>query len=993
MVAPFRAAGFSLRDVTSIVSVNEIPCIARAKARGSEPKTTTGSVPAGRDSTRGYIPRPLRGFKLPSFKLWRRNLSSRLFFVTLTLHFTGGSSRAADESKSGAASLPPAEEVRLNASLFRDALKKRGLTDILELYLREFPPGGNTEAVVALRDVKLAEFQDPRRPRAERYAAIAEGNDLLEEAIRANPADPRRFEWYFTLAHSLVYHEAEKYFTPIVYHGGTQSQRRRLATLTARALIALRELDAQLSVEFARLEQLNPAEYERLERTGYIESIDRLPARSDYLRLWTLYYDSLARETSDALRVRQLNEIRTHFAEHPALMSTAHDVSHVQLQTLLLAGMTCRLLNDLTLARDHLDRALGLAERLAEPERQRVQWAITLAHVERIRTHRDAHHFDEARAALERFRASIPPEAPDAFGRQLVAAWVERSVWVAAAEQSRIDEEKDEAARYRAKAWRALFDLAAQNPDKRDELYAALYAAMEPDAAVSKLDPLDTAALLAGLLTDAAPTRADQSTTDSANLLQRAVTIGAQFLAAAGFDERPMAPEIMFNVAVAEYRLGRSAAAADRFLRVAREHGDSSLAESALTYAVELAASGVRRPEGVTAEDRQRYTDALELLLARFSHTKKGKYWRFFYARLRAEQGAHVAAAEQFALVDAGHEFALEAKLNRLQSLALHLLSMPISTTEEQVAARQWAEKILSLHQLLTGELVKRMETETDVDAVISLRALRTRARIVAAEVQVHPADARSVEALALLTDMESELPQPSPLRAAVWRTRLIAYQRTGKLSEAAEALPRYVQADPQGAPSTLQKLFTDIMGEAESAADSGNADLAATQAEVAVLLAEQLQALHQSGTGESAMLDARQLDVQLAEALILHRDPARARDTVRGLVDPSAIVSAPKDEWDARARFALAEAYVGLLDHESALKIFNVLATRLPAQHPLRWRALVRDLQCRTALGQAPADILKVIAQQRYLFPDLGGPNRVREFEQLETTNHRREP
>lgn len=889
--------------------------------------------------------------------------------------------------------LPPAEEVRLNASQFRDALKKRGLTDILELYLREFPPGGNTEAVVALRDVKLAEFQDPRRPRADRYAAIAEGNDLLEEAIHANPTDPRRFEWYFTLAHSLVYHEAEPYFTPIVYHGGTQAQRRRLASFTTRALQALDTLQKELTIEFERLEQLSPAEYERLDRNGYIETVDRLPARADYLRLWTLYYDSLTRNCDDTVRIRNLNEIRGHFVNHSVLLSAAHEVSRIQLQALLLAGATYRLLNDLPSARDHLERALSLAERLDDTERQRVQWAITFAHVERIRTSRDAHDFEGAPAALARFRASIPADAPDSFGRLLVAALVERSVWLTAAQHAEQAKKAADATRFRDKSWQSLAELAGSHPDRRDELYAALYAATEPDANPQALDPLDTAALLAGLLSDAGRQRLDQSNMapDATMLLERAVSVGESFLSRARGSEQALSPEIMFNVGVAEYRLGRSAAAADRFFRLARDRGDSPLAESALTYAVELSAWALRQPGGDSNENQVRYADAMQLLLARHSQSEAGKYWRFFYARHLAEQGAHAAAAEQFAMVATDHEFALEAQLNRLQSLSRNLQSMPHIEAEDQIATRKAAATILEQYETFANDLKRHIEIETDDAAKGKLRNLRTRAQIVAAEVQVHPASGKAATALEQLADIESELADQPALLAAVWRTRLVAYQQTGALAEAAEALPRYVEADPKGAPSTLQHLYSAMMSEAESARETGQPDVAADKAQVAVLLAEQLGKFDRPGAATGLMSDERQHDLQLAEALILTRAYARARDVARPLIDPDSAGQTPRDEWDTRARFALGEAYFGLSDHESALKIFNVLATRLPAQHPLRWRALVRDLQCRTALGQAPADILKVIAQQRYLFPELGGPNRTRDFEQLERQNRAR--
>ena len=69
--------------------------------------------------------------------------------------------------------------------MFRAGLKKRGLTELLELHLKDFPPTSKTEAMLMMREVKLAEFADPSQSRRQREAAIAEANGILEELIQA----------------------------------------------------------------------------------------------------------------------------------------------------------------------------------------------------------------------------------------------------------------------------------------------------------------------------------------------------------------------------------------------------------------------------------------------------------------------------------------------------------------------------------------------------------------------------------------------------------------------------------------------------------------------------------------------------------------------------------------------------------------------------------------------------------------------------------------
>ena len=62
----------------------------------------------------------------------------------------------------------PAEESRLSTPAFRNGLKKRGLTDVLELHLKDFPPASETARLSSRRDILLAKFADHSRPKAER---------------------------------------------------------------------------------------------------------------------------------------------------------------------------------------------------------------------------------------------------------------------------------------------------------------------------------------------------------------------------------------------------------------------------------------------------------------------------------------------------------------------------------------------------------------------------------------------------------------------------------------------------------------------------------------------------------------------------------------------------------------------------------------------------------------------------------------------------------
>ena len=98
-----------------------------------------------------------------------------------------------------------------------------------------------------------------------------------------------------------------------------------------------------------------------------------------------------------------------------------------------------------------------------------------------------------------------------------------------------------------------------------------------------------------------------------------------------------------------------------------------------------------------------------------------------------------------------------------------------------------------------------------------------------------------------------------------------------------------------------------------------------------------------------------------------------------------------PTDPTTLRALLGYAESLFHLGEWSAALPRFNKLAIALPPADPIRWKSLLRDLQCRTALQHPPRDLINVIEQQRFLYPDLGGPALAPEFEKLQRENQRR--
>ncbi len=880
---------------------------------------------------------------------------------------------------------PPAEETRLNAVQFREALKKRGLSEILELHLKDFPPTNAATTLLLLRDVKLAEFADASWPVEQRQSAIREANRILQQLVEDNPEDTRRFHWQYTLGQSLLYEEAEPFSTNIFYFGGNDDDRARLTTAASLAREGLRSLAHRLQDELTRIERLPMQEFENLEQRGYVDELDRLALSTDYLLLWALFYDALPRREDDPTRIRGLNEIIETLAIKSSLLETPHERSRVQVPALLLSGMTHRRLNDHASAREHLNRVIDVAQRLTDVvEKERVQWAVTLATVEMIHNDRDDGRFKEALAHVARFRKEAESGGEEQFGLRLVGALLEKSIREAQANAAEKAVRSVESAELRAQAWKTLAQLAAEAPDRRDAIYAALYRLIPKDADVERLDPFEQCAYIAGLIAEA-----DPSSEASRALLDRAVAAGEKVLSRPSGGARSMAPELLYRVAVAEYRRGNRMAAASGFVEAARHKPPFDRALNSATLGVQLSAElyhdAARQPSD---EISALYREALEVLLGQHADTDAGRYWRFYYAQLLDELGKFDAAAEQFSLVNAAHEHYVASGFLRIRALAAALHRAAASSSDAPSLVIR-ADDILSAYREFRARAGSRMSDGTDASTETSARSLLAEARVITAETAILPQIDRSQQALELLLDFEKDYAQESKLLGRVWRVRLLAYEAMGQLEEASRAIPAYVASAPDTAGAVLRELYAAMTADVEKLRAEGNEAAAQRKSEVALLMAEQLDVWARSNEGAGGV-DRREVRVQSAEANLR----AGRYEQARALFDECAALQAPQTpptETDLRIAFGQAEARFQLGQFADALTKFNRLATSLAPTHFIRWKSLLRDLECRSKLGEPAAGIIKVIEQQRFLHPDLGGRALAAEFERLLRESERR--
>ncbi len=879
----------------------------------------------------------------------------------------------------------PAEERRFDGPTFRAGLTRRGLNEILALHLAEYPPADRTESLMTMRALRLAESADSGRSVAERRAALAEANRILEHAIAQGGNDRRAFAWRYDLARSTLYEQAEPYLTSVLYFGGTSDDRAQLATLAAIAVTLLTDLAEDLQRENQRVDRLPVPQFDRLDASGYIEELDRLQPQVDYVLLWALWYDSLPRSPSDPVRAARLNTILQHLDKMPYLVSRPHATSGVQIQSLLISGAAHSRLGHFETARDHLTRATEIGARLDDAaERNRVRWAVNLAWLERIRNASRAGAFDSALQSLGKFRQVFMRDQPGDFALRVASAILERSIYRRSAEFADRTGHRVDARQRRVKAWQALDTLARRRPDQRDQLYAILYDMFDPNVDPDSLDPLEQCALVAGLLHEA---NQDRDRLD--RLLERAVSVGERFLKKASADQRTLVPQMLFNTAVAHYRRGDAVPSIHQFLELVRDHGADALATQAATYAVEVASELMRDPAHRDHPETARlYRSALHELITRYADSDAAKYWRFYYAQLLDELKEYGPAATQYALVRASHEHYLLSVFSRMRCAALLLLDQANELARSRPTELQRdSAAFFLLHTDFERLARKRGDQRSGPD----IGQMLARSRILAAEVSVLPGVERFVRALESLEQFETEFSDRRDLLGRVWRVRMVAFEKLGRLDDAAQAIPTYIAADAAGAGPTLRSLYFAFTNDADAARQAGDQETANKKTDMALLISEQTYIWATRAESSTSAEELKTLATRRAQSHLNAGNLKRARALFQLLLPKGDAATDPPATTDWPVLMGYAEALYGLDEFERALPVFNRLAINVPTAEPLRWKALLRDLQCRSKLKHDPAGIIKVIEQQAYLYPELGGSATATPLRRLQRKNERR--
>ncbi len=870
-----------------------------------------------------------------------------------------------------------AESDRFSNEEFHAGLLNYDLRDLLSLHMMQMPGSDELPQLLLRRKMHLLIYENTLSEAKERREALAAANQILAEIIRKHATNDRAIEWQITLARSLIYEQAEPHFSSILYRGGTAEDHRVLRDLMDQTFGVLTRLLKFLDDEYGRIDLLSISQYERLEDKGYIAQLESAIPQAQYMLLWAKFYMVLALEPTDQQRRLLLDEIIVKLAKETTLLTDRHENSHVQAQSLLLAGMAYRRISDYPSARRYFQDAVEVVNRLTNTQEQAdLQWVVTLAMVENIRALRDFGEFDKARHEHEELRRRFARSHRNDFGRKLLLAILESSIYQAEDSPNRQKTDALLATRLTEAAAAPLLRLAEESLEQRADVYAAIFDQIRSVNDASLLHPFQQSALIAGYIAEAARLR-EQGASDYASektrqldeeamkYLDSAIESATRLLHEREGLNDDMTCEALFNLAVAEYHKGLQLAATQDFTRVAEKCPRFARALSASIYAVEIVTQLVEDPSlRGRPEVHGAAIQALTTLVDGFPESDSAMYWRFFLAQSLEDVDEFEEAANRYGKVNRTHPHYLTAQF---RTIKCQILALQQLISQNKIEVPEIIRRAGSARRAV-ARFVKTARSSAPERAAEYL----AQADVLIGEMSVLKGVDQHEEAIELLKDFETKHAESLDLMGRVLRVRIIAFESTGRLEDAQSAVPRFAQIAPDEAGATLQSLLDSIRIEIADLNENGNEPEAQRKAEAALLFAQQI---HDTATAENASESTMyRLRVQLAEAHLEAGSTDQAILLFRKAREHDVTRYDDGKAHDPRVVLGLGKSLMMQQKFDDALLLFNRLFLESPPDAPHRFEALLGDLLCRTALKEDAKAIIDVIDQHRFLSPGLGG-------------------
>lgn len=860
-----------------------------------------------------------------------------------------------------AAPVPLAETPHFETTKFLIGLRQQGLFDLQTAYMEAYPPGSDAEKAWYERERKLAEAFAANVALEGRLDALKLADALAIKAIELESDSPRSVLWRIDRAQTWFYSACRPLFEQVLFYGRTASLKQNLKNTAGSAMAAY---DEALASADAYLEQLSSPQGQSAAVQRLNLNVLSMLRQLQFERCWVQLYKTMALDRTDIDQglsagkiIRSLQDLH--------LLDGSDTQGGLGAQSLLMAAMASRLQSDWPAAEQYLQKTEQALK--ASRQVQGLEWVQFAAQAERGRLLLDQGQFAKAADTLDSLRRSIESDASlDAtvkVARGLSLAMLQFEAMSLAADAAAAKGDQAAGKTYSTQRFEALAKLAGDAPDYRQSVYQMVADRMGEVAGVSGLPAFGKAVFAAKWLNQK---KFDQALA-AAELLDRETAGGRDYLS----------QDAIYFKAVCLQNLKQIVPAAEAYLRLAKDYPQDKRARQAAQTCMVLLSQDKAAID--SAAGRSVFVQAGELLLRSSPDLVKKQNWVLPMAEAALEEGRYGRAIELFQMVPRESPFYPYAMAGRIRAVSGKLRFAEPS--QDQAKIRQEAEAAVAEAVALAKELAADKSPAASQPGQ-DHEALAGKVLLAASRLCVDPLGDPQ-RALDMLDGKETRWKEQPAMLAQLLSVRVQALQGKGDSSQAMQMVDRVVSVNPETAGVLIVSLLTQMQREIEQQQKLGRKADTEKQAALAVNLAERLDKWGDEHPGSLKPQQRYAIRSRLARTLLQAGQAERSLKLFDTLAQEDAKRSGGQAE-DSTVLEGQADCLFALQRWAEARDAYQGIWRRAQVRSELWWRAILHSLQCSEKLNEDPDKILKVVRQHRNLYPDMGGPEMSKQFDEL---------
>jgi tetratricopeptide (TPR) repeat protein len=871
----------------------------------------------------------------------------------------------------------------LDDSLFREGLRERGLAEWLDQYLADTPPADATDAMLRERETLLEQAATAKSVDDQRSAA-EQASRILRDLLAKHPEHPSRLRWQFELARDLLERTEPGVFDALLLYEVPGRNREQALVLSERAVEVLNRLREDIAAAWKSVEALDEASLKNAMASGSLRLLETLDGRSAYLQASADFCRVLGAGLAPAEQKKQMQSILARVAQGSGWIQSPDPVQRCG--ALLMAAVAARLAGEYVQADQYSLQIVKTYGQIGDArDRALVRTASLVAVIEQIRTLRDRNRHDDALSYVEQIRAWAEKSRPNDLQASLAIAWAHHTVLA-----RRAGVTTQPASLLRPEdTLQPLESFAKPSPENRDALYAVVAGAVKDDRAGELRTPFGLQLLLGATVAELSlpvSTQPVASQPVGNRRLEDLISAARGMLGTLPADVVPETRgEYLYLLGAAHIMAGRPLEAVTLLCDLGEQQPMHDRSSRAVAWAVVIA-------EGMLRETRQAdpravrdaFIRAGRLMRTLSPDSPAAKALSYYIAAALEQNGELQAAAETYATVAPDDARSLVARVGEARCLSTALDQAVARKSLNQTQLQQLADRAIGSARKAAAVAQEKK------DDTIEHRRLAAETVILLATVLNHSMIDKSPESLTLLEEFEKRFADQPSMLGVVWRERVVALTRLGRLAEARQAAERCLATDPEEAGPVLDQLSEAMRAALDRALDAGDPDTAGRIARDAMRIGTLLSEWSGQRPHRVSVVGRLSIRLRLASSM-LHAGQAKEALAVYEECGRTAATMPSDTVPRAEIQLGRAECLLATGDPATALPLFAEVWQRLPERSPNWWRALSGSLTCHTRLDHDPKQILEAIQQQRGLSPDLGGPRWQRALETLQKENEAR--